>query len=185
MPRPEAVVRRIRCQTIWLVILSPPSIPIHLLRSCSRLARYRSYLHCGEMVSVMRSTLLRQSCVSTTRPTRAFSSNPSIAQAFRPKAIRPTSSILSRRIPTVPFHTSSQNAILPPGPQVIDGTANDPAPVPKPSPTHGSYHWTFERAISVGLIPLTIAPFAYGSLNPVLDAAFVATILLHSHIGFT
>lgn len=23
--------------------------------------------------------------------------------------------------------------------------ANDPAPVPAPSPTHGSYHWTFER----------------------------------------
>ena len=23
--------------------------------------------------------------------------------------------------------------------------ANEPAPIPKPSPTHGSYHWTFER----------------------------------------
>lgn len=30
-------------------------------------------------------------------------------------------------------------------PEVIDGTANDPAPVPDPSPTHGSYHWAFER----------------------------------------
>lgn len=25
------------------------------------------------------------------------------------------------------------------------GIANDPAPIPDPSPTHGSYHWTFER----------------------------------------
>lgn len=39
--------------------------------------------------------------------------------------------------------------------------------------------------MSLGLVPLTIAPFAYGSLNPVLDAVFVAAILLHSHIGFT
>jgi hypothetical protein len=83
------------------------------------------------------------------------------------------------------FHNSSRNCILPPGPQVVDGTANDPAPVPRPSPTHGSYHWTFERALSVGLIPLTIAPFAAGSIHPVLDAVLVATILLHSHIGFS
>lgn len=83
------------------------------------------------------------------------------------------------------FHACAPKHILPPGPQVIQGTVNEPAPVPKPSPTHGSYHWTFERALSVGLIPLTIAPFAYGSLNPVLDSIFVAITLLHSHIGFT
>ncbi|MCJ1272925.1 membrane anchor subunit of succinate dehydrogenase, Sdh4 [Puttea exsequens] len=68
--------------------------------------------------------------------------------------------------------------------EVIDGTANDPAPIPEPSPTHGSYHWVFERTFSAALIPLTIAPFAAGSLNPVTDAIFCATILIHSHIGF-
>jgi succinate dehydrogenase (ubiquinone) membrane anchor subunit len=51
--------------------------------------------------------------------------------------------------------------------------------VPPASPSHGSYHWTFERLVSAGLIPLTIAPFAAGSLNPTTDA-----ILIHSHIGF-
>jgi succinate dehydrogenase (ubiquinone) membrane anchor subunit len=62
--------------------------------------------------------------------------------------------------------------------------ANDAAPVPEPSPTHGSYHWTFERLISAGLIPLTIAPFAAGSLNPATDAILCGAILIHSHIGF-
>jgi len=38
--------------------------------------------------------------------------------------------------------------------------------------------------MSAGLVPLTVAPFVYGSLNPVLDSIFAATILIHSHIGF-
>jgi succinate dehydrogenase (ubiquinone) membrane anchor subunit len=39
--------------------------------------------------------------------------------------------------------------------------------------------------MSVALIPLTIAPFAAGSLNPMTDAILCGTILIHSHIGFT
>jgi succinate dehydrogenase (ubiquinone) membrane anchor subunit len=62
--------------------------------------------------------------------------------------------------------------------------ANDAAPIPATSPSHGSYHWTFERLIAAGLLPLTIAPFAAGSLNPAMDAVLCATILIHSHIGF-
>ena len=61
---------------------------------------------------------------------------------------------------------------------------NDPAPVPKPSPTHGSYHWTAERMISLGMVPLTVVPFAAGSLNPTMDALLAATVIIHSHIGF-
>jgi succinate dehydrogenase (ubiquinone) membrane anchor subunit len=34
------------------------------------------------------------------------------------------------------------------------------------------------------LIPLAVAPFAAGSLNPTLDALLCASILIHSHIGF-
>jgi len=67
---------------------------------------------------------------------------------------------------------------------VIEGTANDAARVPEPSPTHGSYHWTFERLIALGLVPLTVAPFATGALNPATDAILCAAILIHSHIGF-
>jgi succinate dehydrogenase (ubiquinone) membrane anchor subunit len=62
--------------------------------------------------------------------------------------------------------------------------ANDAVPVPPANPSHGSYHWTFERLISAGLIPLTIAPFASGSLNPTMDAILCGAILIHSHIGF-
>lgn len=62
-------------------------------------------------------------------------------------------------------------------------TVNDPVPVPDPSPIHGSYHWTFERAVALGLVPLTLAPFAAGSLNPGLDAVFCAFMLVHSHTG--
>jgi len=49
---------------------------------------------------------------------------------------------------------------------------------------HGSYHWTFERVIAGALVPLTMAPFIGGSLNPVMDAIFCSAILVHSHIGF-
>lgn len=40
-----------------------------------------------------------------------------------------------------------------------------------------------ERLIAAGLVPLTIAPFAAGSLNPTLDAILCGTLLVHSHLG--
>lgn len=93
---------------------------------------------------------------------------------------------------------------------------NDPAPIPEPHPSEGSYHWSFERfvlpsayynidttpsdslrhaqrktptniylrLVCVGLVPLTFAPFAAGSLNPVMDAILCSLIVAHSHIGF-
>jgi succinate dehydrogenase (ubiquinone) membrane anchor subunit len=65
----------------------------------------------------------------------------------------------------------------------LNSLVNDAAPVPDPNPTHGSYHWTFERLIAAGLVPLTVAPFAAGSLNPALDATLCALLLIHSHSG--
>ena len=81
------------------------------------------------------------------------------------------------------FHTTTKRQLLPAGPQVIQGGINDPVKVPEPSPSHGSYHWTFERILAAGLVPLTVAPFAAGSLNPVMDAILGASILVHSHMG--
>ncbi|EFY86474.1 succinate dehydrogenase cytochrome b small subunit precursor [Metarhizium acridum CQMa 102] len=108
----------------------------------------------------MRPSLLRQS---------ALAARSRSAMAMRPAA----------------FHSSSKKAaILPPGPQRIEGGVNDPAPIPPPSAAHGSYHWTFERLLAAGLVPLTIAPFASGSLNPTMDAVLCSAVLIHSHIGF-
>ncbi len=38
--------------------------------------------------------------------------------------------------------------------------------------------------MSGALVPLTLAPFIGGVLNPVLDSLLCASILVHSHIGF-
>ncbi|KAG5438916.1 hypothetical protein PCANB_002246 [Pneumocystis canis] len=69
-------------------------------------------------------------------------------------------------------------------PQVIIGSVNDPTPTPIPSPVHGSYHWTFERLVSVSLVPLVMAPFVGSSTNPILDAILSLALVVHSHIGF-
>jgi len=104
-----------------------------------------------------------------------------LAQQLRPAFQR---SAIPKSTRIAAFHATQRNQILPPLPQKIIGTTNDPTPVPDPSYAHGSYHWTFERLISAGILPLTIAPFAAGSLNPVTDAVFCALLVLHSHIGF-
>ncbi|KAK3341290.1 CybS-domain-containing protein [Lasiosphaeria hispida] len=123
------------------------------------------------MASIARSALLRQ--------TAAF---PKFSVATQ--AIARQSAIANSVRATAAFHTTAQRALLPPLPQHVDGSVNDPAPVPAPSPSHGSYHWTFDRLVAASLIPLTITPFAAGSLNPAMDAFLCATILIHSHTGF-
>lgn len=49
---------------------------------------------------------------------------------------------------------------------------------------NGSRINTCFRAVSVALIPLTVAPFVGPSLNPVLDSIFCALLVAHSHVGF-
>jgi succinate dehydrogenase (ubiquinone) membrane anchor subunit len=68
--------------------------------------------------------------------------------------------------------------------EIIDGTVNDPVPTIPAHKAHGSYHWTFERAVSVALIPLIVTPFVTGSSTPVLDAVIASTVIIHSHVGF-
>lgn len=41
----------------------------------------------------------------------------------------------------------------------------------------------FERVIAAALVPLSIAPFAGGSLNPTLDALLVGSLLVHAHVS--
>ncbi|KAJ3162469.1 membrane anchor subunit of succinate dehydrogenase, Sdh4 [Geranomyces michiganensis] len=69
------------------------------------------------------------------------------------------------------------------GSKDADDIANTvPALEPK-SRMHGSYHWNFERALSVVSVPLLIAPFIVGS-HPLVDLGLGVVIPLHSHIGF-
>lgn len=67
----------------------------------------------------------------------------------------------------------------------IKGTVNEPTTFPPPSPSHGSYHWAFERAISVALVPLMAVGAVKHGASGILDATLALTLVLHSHIGFT
>ena len=67
---------------------------------------------------------------------------------------------------------------------IYRGTVNDPTPFPPPSKSHGSYHWAFERILSAGLVPLTVASFATSGTNyPILDGILGVSLVMHSHIG--
>ncbi|KAI4640435.1 hypothetical protein J4E93_008641 [Alternaria ventricosa] len=138
------------------------------------------------MASVMRPGLLRQACTPAQASQRMLSTatstlNRPLAQSLRPAFQR---SAIPQSTRIAAFHATQRNQILPPLPQKIIGTTNDPVPVPDPDYAHGSYHWSFERIVSAGLIPLTIAPFAAGSLNPLSDSILCALLVVHSHIGF-
>ncbi|KAI1181841.1 mitochondrial succinate dehydrogenase cytochrome b560 subunit D [Nemania serpens] len=133
------------------------------------------------MASAIRPLLLRQTALSAS-VRRTAATIP--ASAFLSKTPFPSSIATNVAARAAAFHASSRRSLLPPGPQVIKGTVNDAVLVPDPKPTHGSYHWTFERVVAAGLVPLTVAPFAAGSLNPALDAVLCALLLVHSHVGF-
>lgn len=66
----------------------------------------------------------------------------------------------------------------------IVGTVNDAYKIPLVSPYESNYHWTYERMVAIGLIPMTAVPFALGVDFPYLDAAFCLTLLFHIHSGF-
>lgn len=66
----------------------------------------------------------------------------------------------------------------------VEGTINEAAKIPLMNPYESSYHWTYDRMVSLGLIPMTVAPLAFGVENPLLDASFCLILLFHIHSGF-
>lgn len=56
--------------------------------------------------------------------------------------------------------------------------------MPKPDPAHGSYHWDFERLLSVALVPLVGAAAVKHGACAVLDGGLSLALLLHTHLGF-
>lgn len=51
------------------------------------------------------------------------------------------------------------------------------------SPSHGSYHWNAERALSLISLPLMGTAVIYGSI-PTVDIALGIVLPLHIHLGF-
>ncbi|GBL50993.1 membrane anchor subunit of succinate dehydrogenase, Sdh4 [Candidozyma auris] len=92
--------------------------------------------------------------------------------ASQRQLLRPSLLQAARSIKTIP---------QPPG--NIVGTVNDAYQPPKPAKSHGSAHWTAERAIAIGLVPLIGASFVSGP-SMVLDSTLSAFLLAHSWVGF-
>ncbi|PWN36642.1 uncharacterized protein FA14DRAFT_169617 [Meira miltonrushii] len=98
------------------------------------------------------------------------------ARAFSTGRVAPVQNTQSRNAATVAPNAKES---------YIKGTVNEPTTFPPPHPTHGSYHWAFERAISVALVPLIAVGAVKHGASGILDATLALTLVLHSHIGFT
>ncbi|XBW34919.1 hypothetical protein QEN19_000483 [Hanseniaspora menglaensis] len=75
-------------------------------------------------------------------------------------------------------------------PGCVDGTINDKLKTQDVSYFEGGFHWSYEKIISVALIPSTLIPlYSYFALenlniNPIMDAALSTLILVHATYGF-
>ncbi|RCK56516.1 Succinate dehydrogenase [ubiquinone] cytochrome b small subunit, mitochondrial [Candida viswanathii] len=72
---------------------------------------------------------------------------------------------------------------IPQPPGYIVGTVNDAYVPPPPHKAEGSLHWTSERVVSIGLLPLVLAPFITGA-STVIDSTMSALLLFHCFAGF-
>lgn len=66
----------------------------------------------------------------------------------------------------------------------IVGTVNDAYVHPPADYFHGGYHWTYERAVGVAMVPLIILPFTAMEVEyPILDAILGSLLVVHCHAG--
>lgn len=65
----------------------------------------------------------------------------------------------------------------------IKGTVNEPTEYPPPNAAHGSYEWTFERVVSIALVPLVAASTVKHGASGALDGALALGLVIHSHYG--
>jgi len=66
----------------------------------------------------------------------------------------------------------------------IVGTVNDAVKIPPMDFYKGSYHWDYERIVTVSMVPLALAPFVIGIEHPYIDAIFSILLLIHCRYGF-
>ncbi len=62
-------------------------------------------------------------------------------------------------------------------------TASSDTTVEEKSKVHGSYHWDYERALSVVSLPLILSAMVVGP-QPAIDLALGIVIPAHCHLGF-
>lgn len=86
-----------------------------------------------------------------------------------------------RRLRLVPDWSKFKTIPQPPG--YIVGTVNDAYKPPSPEYYEGSYHWTYERAITITMLPLVMTPFVAGVEFPLVDSVFSTLLLFHCHAG--
>ncbi|KAF9903197.1 membrane anchor subunit of succinate dehydrogenase, Sdh4 [Lobosporangium transversale] len=102
--------------------------------------------------------------------------------SFRMATALRSSTALNTR---VYFHASRSSASTS-GQTSADVTEVYKAPsfkIPAPNQVHGSYHWDFERILSVSMVPL-FAASAINGANPITDGLLGVVIPIHSHMGF-
>ncbi|CAG8511203.1 12230_t:CDS:2, partial [Acaulospora morrowiae] len=78
------------------------------------------------------------------------------------------------------FHTTKH---LGDGASFIKGSVNEATKFPPKDKVSGSYHWDFERLLSVSLIPLTVASVMNGA-HPITDLCLGVILPIHCHVGF-
>ncbi|KAF8927731.1 CybS-domain-containing protein [Dissophora ornata] len=104
-------------------------------------------------------------------------STPSLRMAA---ALRSSTSLNAR----VYFHASRSTAAAGDSPadvtEVYKAVAYKNIP---PNQVHGSYHWDFERLLTVSMIPL-FAVSAINGAHPITDGLLGVVVPIHAHMGF-
>lgn len=95
--------------------------------------------------------------------------------------LTPSQIIFTRNLKLKPDFSKFKLIQQPPG--HIVGTVNDAYKPPVAEFYEGSYHWTYERAITISMLPLVMAPFIGGVEFPIIDAAASTLLLFHCHAG--
>lgn len=122
--------------------------------------------HFNTLGKIMISTYSRIGLTTLTKS----SSSSSLTTTVRPLLL----ANFTRGIKTIP---------QPPG--YIVGTVNDAYVPPPPHKLEGSLHWTSERIVAIGMLPLVLAPFITGGgASTLIDSTMSALLLFHCHTGF-
>ncbi|KAH3665580.1 hypothetical protein OGAPHI_003767 [Ogataea philodendri] len=91
---------------------------------------------------------------------------------------------ISFKLPKIPRLSVQDFKLKEQPPGYIVGTVNDAYVPPAPNEYHGSYHWTYEKIVTLGMAPLVMAPFVAGVQHPLADAVMGTLMLWHCKAGF-